>query len=349
MAIRKCRSAGGDGSRDRASTAPAAQAEGSASDDRTLDWRFVGGAFFVARLRERLCRPAVLRRRRVAAGGTAEAVARILDETLDDLHDERDPRRAVIAAYARMERALAVHGLARRQPEAPLEYLERGSRSCTRARRRRRWLTRLFERASFSNHPVEPGMKEEAIEALEVVRGGADGSVRRMSRVADRPIGAPRSRLPSLLLAGFRRAAAGSPSTSSLPSAAWRPGAVLALARALAYGSEGHRRAAAGARGGSCSGSRSSSAPERAVLLAASNAFDVHYRLRPSSARSPRTGSPGAGCGSTAARAVREALGDEVVGARPPRPRAAGRRFGRGRAARRPRQARRPAGENLER
>ena len=39
---------------------------------------------------------------------------RMLDETLDDLHRERDPRRAVIAAYARMERSLGSYGLPRR-------------------------------------------------------------------------------------------------------------------------------------------------------------------------------------------------------------------------------------------
>ena len=38
----------------------------------------------------------------------------MLDETLDDLRNEADPRKAVIAAYARMEKILAGHGLGRR-------------------------------------------------------------------------------------------------------------------------------------------------------------------------------------------------------------------------------------------
>jgi len=54
-----------------------------------------------------------------------QELANLVDETLDDLRAEADPRKAVIAAYARMERILGVHGLERRASEAPLEYLTR--------------------------------------------------------------------------------------------------------------------------------------------------------------------------------------------------------------------------------
>jgi hypothetical protein len=69
------------------------------------------------------------RRRRGAAdaGELVDEVTALVDETLDDLRAEPDPRRAVIAAYARMERALAAYELPRRPFEAPLEYLERVS------------------------------------------------------------------------------------------------------------------------------------------------------------------------------------------------------------------------------
>ena len=40
-------------------------------------------------------------------------LAAAVDESLDDLRAEPDPRRAVIAAYARLERVLAAHGLPR--------------------------------------------------------------------------------------------------------------------------------------------------------------------------------------------------------------------------------------------
>ena len=44
----------------------------------------------------------------------AEQLAVVLDETLDDLRAEADPRRAIIAAYARLERVLAANGVPRR-------------------------------------------------------------------------------------------------------------------------------------------------------------------------------------------------------------------------------------------
>ena len=57
--------------------------------------------------------------------GLAAAVAQAVDESLDDLRAEPDPRRAVIAAYARLEAVLAAHGLPRKPAEAPMEYLGR--------------------------------------------------------------------------------------------------------------------------------------------------------------------------------------------------------------------------------
>jgi hypothetical protein len=100
----------------------------------------------------------------------AEALADVLEETLDDLRAEGDPRRAVIAAYARLERAVAAYGLPRHPAEAPLEYLARmlGELSVSRPAVRR--LTLLFERAKFSQHDVGIEMKEEAIAALQKVQ-----------------------------------------------------------------------------------------------------------------------------------------------------------------------------------
>lgn len=142
------------------------------SGDRTLDWRFVAGAFAVALVGSAYAARLLLRNAHdpASADDTAEAVAAILDDTLDDLRGERDPRRAVIATYARMERALAAHGLPRQRSEAPLEYLERALEELSASASSASRLTRLFEWARFSDHPVEPGMKEEAIQALEAVR-----------------------------------------------------------------------------------------------------------------------------------------------------------------------------------
>ena len=114
------------------------------------------------------------RARRIARGeprfGLALAVAQEIDLALDELRAEADPRRAVIAAYARLERVLAVHGVARRPSEAPFEYLARVLTSLQVGDEAVRTLTDLFERAKFSHHAVVPEMKEEAIAALVTVR-----------------------------------------------------------------------------------------------------------------------------------------------------------------------------------
>jgi hypothetical protein len=97
-------------------------------------------------------------------------LAAAVDESLDDLRAEPDPRRAVIAAYARLERVLAAHRLPRRAAEAPLEYLARMLDDLSVTPDAARRLTDLFERAKFSQHAVGTEMKEEAISALETVR-----------------------------------------------------------------------------------------------------------------------------------------------------------------------------------
>lgn len=98
------------------------------------------------------------------------ALTDVLEETLDDLRAETDPRKAVIGAYARMERALAAYGLPRLPAEAPDEYLQRIFADLEVSRRSVSRLTALFSWAKFSGHDVAPEMKQEAIAALEAVR-----------------------------------------------------------------------------------------------------------------------------------------------------------------------------------
>ena len=93
-----------------------------------------------------------------------------VDDSIDDLRAERDERRAVIAAYARLERAFAAHGLPRRPHEAPLEYLSRVLRAVRVRADAAVALTELFERAKFSPHEIDAAMKDEAITALVAVR-----------------------------------------------------------------------------------------------------------------------------------------------------------------------------------
>jgi Domain of unknown function (DUF4129) len=114
------------------------------------------------------------RRRRQALGegdaAVAEQLADVLDETLDDLRAEPDPRRAVIAAYARLERSFAAAGLPRRAEETAVEYVPRALDGLEVDPEAVRTLTGLFTTAKFSHHPVDDGMKLEAISALERIR-----------------------------------------------------------------------------------------------------------------------------------------------------------------------------------
>jgi hypothetical protein len=99
-----------------------------------------------------------------------EALAAILDDTLDDLRAEPDPRKAVIACYSRMERSLASFGLPRRPFEAPVEYLGRVLDELQSGSAAARRLTKLFERAKFSEHAIDASMKDEAIDAVSELR-----------------------------------------------------------------------------------------------------------------------------------------------------------------------------------
>jgi hypothetical protein len=99
-----------------------------------------------------------------------EVLAAALDESLDDLRNDPDLRRAIIAAYARMETALAAAGLPRDPAEAPLEYVERALLSLDTSAEAVRKLTDLFEWARFSQHEPDASMRDEAIDALVAVR-----------------------------------------------------------------------------------------------------------------------------------------------------------------------------------
>ena len=110
------------------------------------------------------------RRPRRLSETAPEALAAALDDSLDDLRNDPDLRRAIIAAYARMESALAAAGIPRHPAEAPLEYVERALLSLDTSADAVRRLTDLFEWARFSHHEPEPSMRDDAVDALVAVR-----------------------------------------------------------------------------------------------------------------------------------------------------------------------------------
>lgn len=108
-----------------------------------------------------------------AAPSAAESKTRVVaavEDSLVQLLAETDPRRAVIAAYARLEAELKAVGRPRHPSEAPLEYMVRILSDFSVGSASLRRLTDLFEWAKFSQHAVDPSMKEEAIAALQGVR-----------------------------------------------------------------------------------------------------------------------------------------------------------------------------------
>ena len=137
-----------------------------------FEWLLAGGiaalgaaAVVVPLMRRRLAVRRYLREQRIA-----DALVQVVDDSLEDLYAEQDPRRAVIAAYARMERTLESEGLGRHSAEAPLEYLRRVLADVRANSRSAFALTELYGRAKFSRHRVDAEMKEEAIAALVALR-----------------------------------------------------------------------------------------------------------------------------------------------------------------------------------
>ncbi len=100
----------------------------------------------------------------------ALALDDVLSDSLDDLRAERDPRKAVIRAYARMEKTFGAYGVPREEHETPLEYVARVLDSLRVSSFAVRRLVQLFERAKFSPHAIEASMKDDAIEALAGLR-----------------------------------------------------------------------------------------------------------------------------------------------------------------------------------
>jgi hypothetical protein len=102
--------------------------------------------------------------------GRNEEVSLAIDESIDDLRNDPNLRRAIVAAYARMESALGRAGLPRHPAEAPFEYVERALVSLDTSAASVHRLTALFESAKFSQHEPEPAMRDEAVDALMAVR-----------------------------------------------------------------------------------------------------------------------------------------------------------------------------------
>ena len=109
---------------------------------------------------------ALRRNRDLADGPEPGAADEAVQAAIVALEADTDPRGAVIAAYAAMQRTLAAHGLRRSPSEAPREFLGRVLVSSRAAERDATTLTGLFEEARFSTHPISERTRERALAAL---------------------------------------------------------------------------------------------------------------------------------------------------------------------------------------
>jgi hypothetical protein len=99
-----------------------------------------------------------------------DALADLLDAGIEDLRGIADPRQAVIACYARMERLMSSSGIPHLASDTPTEFLARVLQRRSVTPESASMLTGLFERAKFSPHQVDEQMREDALVALERVR-----------------------------------------------------------------------------------------------------------------------------------------------------------------------------------
>ncbi len=113
---------------------------------------------------------APVRGRKPEPAPAEDAARSAVDASLDAIESEPDPRRAVIAAYRRMELALSEAGQPRHAPESPREYLRRALGSLEVSAGPLTTLTGLFERARFSTRRIGPVQRDEAIGALRRMR-----------------------------------------------------------------------------------------------------------------------------------------------------------------------------------
>jgi hypothetical protein len=106
-----------------------------------------------------------------------DAAVQILDEGLGAMLAEHDPRKAVIAAYVAMERAMARKGWARRPHEAPTEHLARVLGVAPARAQDLDQLVDAYEFARFSEHEVTPAMRDTAVGSVRRLRADLEETV----------------------------------------------------------------------------------------------------------------------------------------------------------------------------
>jgi hypothetical protein len=103
-----------------------------------------------------------------------EGLAEAVEESLESLRREPDPRRAIILCYRRFEQVLARSGLARAPWKTPSEFLGETLRRFAVPPDAVTILTRLFEVSRFSHHPVGQAERNAAVGSLIEIKAALE-------------------------------------------------------------------------------------------------------------------------------------------------------------------------------
>ena len=109
---------------------------------------------------------------------TAEDLVAALDAGLQELSDtDRDPRRAVIACWVRLEQAAAAAGTPRHPGDSPTDLVGRLLREQRVDEHALAALLAVYREARYATHTVDDRMRRQAISALERLRADLGAGV----------------------------------------------------------------------------------------------------------------------------------------------------------------------------
>jgi hypothetical protein len=109
---------------------------------------------------------------------TAEELVAALDAGLEELSDtDRDPRRAVIACWVRLEQAAAAAGTPRHPGDSPTDLVGRLLREQRVDEQALAALLAVYREARYATHTVDDRMRRQAISALGRLRADLGAGV----------------------------------------------------------------------------------------------------------------------------------------------------------------------------
>src|SRR5262245_56985259 len=156
----------GIGTRPTTSTGPVRSETGRADHSFNLGWLVIPMALTFAVLA-----PAafLIRRRLSRALADPDELGPAVRASITALESERDPRKAILRAYARMEQAFGNIEIVRARDETASEFLGRAMRRLRVSADAAAALTERFEEARFSTHIVTEGDRALALASLHRV------------------------------------------------------------------------------------------------------------------------------------------------------------------------------------